>query len=74
MAAPTSIPAIQPRLFLGLNNNIKGNASYITDHDILYPAGGLLIIHNYAQKQQKYIKLSSDHTKTISMIVVSPNK
>ncbi|XP_075215374.1 testes of unusual size [Lycorma delicatula] len=69
----STIPGLQVRLFLGLNNTIKGNATYVTDHDILYPAGGLLIIHNYTQKQQKYIKLS-DSQKVISMIVVSPNK
>ncbi|XP_039276040.1 cilia- and flagella-associated protein 57 [Nilaparvata lugens] len=70
--APT-IPQLQPHLFLGLNNTIKGNATFITDDDILYPAGGVLVIHNYLSRTQRYIKLPR-HLNTISMLVVSPNK
>ncbi|RZF41535.1 hypothetical protein LSTR_LSTR000249 [Laodelphax striatellus] len=72
LTGPT-IPQLQPHLFLGLNNTIKGNATFITEDDVLYPAGGVLVIHNYLERTQRYIKLPR-HLNTVSMLVVSPNK
>jgi len=52
-----------------LTNGIKGNASYISENEILYPAGRVLVVHNYAQKLQRYIQLPE---KPINIICVSP--
>jgi hypothetical protein len=52
-----SASTIQPRIFYGLTNGITGCASYISENEILYSAGGVLIVHNYTQKLQRYIKL-----------------
>jgi hypothetical protein len=64
-----SLPIIEPRAFYGLTNGIKGNASYISENEILYPAGRVLVVHNYAQKLQRYIQLPE---KPINIICVSP--
>ncbi|XP_039288105.1 cilia- and flagella-associated protein 57 isoform X2 [Nilaparvata lugens] len=71
--ANDGVPVLEPHMFLGLNPTIKGNATYLTDHNIIYPAGGVLVIHDYVQQEQKYIKLP-DASKVISRIVISPNK
>jgi hypothetical protein len=64
---------IQPRIFYGLTNDIKSNASYISENEILYPAGGVLIIHNYTQKLQRYVKLE-EKDKHVNLICVSPSR
>jgi hypothetical protein len=68
-----SLPAVQPRVFYGLTTDIKGNASYISGNEILYPAGRVLIIHNYMQKLQRYIKLTGKQ-ESINIICVSPSR
>lgn len=78
-----SLPGLQPVAFFGLRTNVKGNAYFLTDHDILYPAGSVLVIHNHIQKHQKYIKLvDQQHGKEaltkeqhiIKEIVLSPSR
>nr|CAD7403161.1 unnamed protein product [Timema cristinae] len=68
-----SIPVLTPRIIFGLKTNIKGTATFITDHEILYPVGGVLSLHNYTQKRQRYIKFP-DKQKNINIICVSANK
>ncbi|KAJ1523827.1 hypothetical protein ONE63_010385 [Megalurothrips usitatus] len=55
--AALSLPGLQPVAFFGLRVGVKGNAYFLTDHDILYPAGSVLVVHNHIQKHQKFIKL-----------------
>lgn len=55
--ASLSLPGLQPVAFFGLRTGVKGNAYFLTDHDILYPAGSVLAIHNHIQKHQKFVKL-----------------
>ncbi|XP_044252622.1 cilia- and flagella-associated protein 57 [Tribolium madens] len=69
----STLPILQPRLILGLRTDVKGNAQFITDEEIIYPVGAVLTIHNLNQKRQKYIKLA-DKGKNVTEIVVSPNK
>lgn len=56
-----SLPGLQPVAFFGLRVGLKGNAYFLTDHDVLYPAGSVLVIHNHIQKHQKFIKLVDQH-------------
>lgn len=49
------------------------NAHYLTESDILYPAGGVIVIHNHLQKKQKFIRLQ-DKNKPIKSLVLAPNK
>ena len=76
----SSLPGLQPVAFFGLRTKVKGNAYFLTDHDILYPAGSVLVIHNHIQKHQKFIKLidgKEQHTKEqhiIKEIVLSPSR
>ncbi len=58
-----SLPGLLPVAFFGLRTGVKGNAYFLTDHDILYPAGSVLVIHNHIQKHQKFIKLVDQHGK-----------
>lgn len=68
-----SFQGIAPRIFWGVNTSIKGNINYVDDLNVLYPAGGALVLHNYAQKTQSYIKLPEPQ-KVLNIIIVSPNK
>ncbi|XP_014478629.1 PREDICTED: cilia- and flagella-associated protein 57 [Dinoponera quadriceps] len=64
--------SLQTRVFYGLQTDIVGNAHYITDTEILYPVGNVLAVHNFAQRDQKLIRLPDKHR--INVICVSPNK
>lgn len=68
-----SIPLLQPKLLLGLRSGIKGNAQFISDEEIVYPVGGVLAIHNYNLRKQKFIKLP-ERGGNVTSITVSPNK
>ncbi|XP_054279032.1 cilia- and flagella-associated protein 57-like [Macrosteles quadrilineatus] len=68
-----SFQGLAPRIFWGLTTSIKGNINYVSDLDVLYPAGGVLVIHNYVQMTQFYIKLPEPQ-KVLNIICVSPNK
>ncbi|XP_045476478.1 cilia- and flagella-associated protein 57 [Harmonia axyridis] len=72
MTAP-SLPILQPRLLLGLQTHMQGNAQFISDEEILYPVGSVLALHNINQKRQKYIRLP-ERGKNVTSVVVSPNK
>lgn len=68
-----SLPEITPRAFFGLRVNIKQNAHYITDFRILYPAGSVLVLHNYYEHRQEFIELY-DKSLTLEVIIVSPSR
>ncbi|KAL3272571.1 hypothetical protein HHI36_014041 [Cryptolaemus montrouzieri] len=68
-----TLPILQPRLLLGLQTHLQGNAQFISDEEILYPVGSVLALHNINQKRQKYIRLP-EKGKSVTSIVVSPNK
>ncbi|XP_053985715.1 cilia- and flagella-associated protein 57 [Hylaeus volcanicus] len=63
---------LQPRVFYGLNTNIISNAHYITDAEVLYPIGNVIVIHNIPQRRQRLIHLSDKNE--INIISVTPNK
>ncbi|XP_037969047.2 cilia- and flagella-associated protein 57 [Plutella xylostella] len=71
--ATATAPNISPRIFYGLRTDIQYNAHYITDTEIVYPAGGVLVIHDHLQKKQKFIKLQDKH-KPIKSLVLAPNR
>ncbi|XP_072943065.1 cilia- and flagella-associated protein 57 isoform X1 [Epargyreus clarus] len=66
-------PNISARIFYGLRTDIQYNAHYLTDSDIIYPAGGVIVIHNHLQKKQKFIRLQDKH-KPIKSLVLAPNR
>lgn len=68
-----SIPSIQPRALFGLHSKIIQNAHFITDSEILYPAGAVLVLHDYSEKKQRYIKLMEKSVNT-ELITISPNR
>ncbi|XP_017782730.1 PREDICTED: cilia- and flagella-associated protein 57 [Nicrophorus vespilloides] len=69
----TGVPALQPRLLLGLQTRVRGNAHYISDEEVVYPVGGVLCVHNINQKKQKFIKMP-EKGANISIIAVSQNR
>lgn len=64
---------ITPRVIFSLRQQVKQNAHYISDFQILYPAGSVLIMHNYVEKRQKYIKLF-EKSIYLEVITVSPSR
>ncbi|XP_045500621.1 cilia- and flagella-associated protein 57 isoform X1 [Colias croceus] len=71
--AVTTPPNISARFFYGLRTDIQYNAHYLTDSEIIYPAGGVIVIHNHLQKKQKFIRLQDKH-KPIKSLVLAPNR
>ncbi|XP_038207858.1 cilia- and flagella-associated protein 57 [Zerene cesonia] len=71
--AVTTPPNISARIFYGLRTDIQYNAHYLTDSEIIYPAGGVIVIHNHLQKKQKFIRLQDKH-KPIKSLVLAPNR
>ncbi|XP_050681259.1 cilia- and flagella-associated protein 57 isoform X2 [Leptidea sinapis] len=66
-------PNITARVFYGLRSDIQYNAHYLSESEVLYPAGGVIVIHNHLQKKQKFIRLQDKH-KPIKSIVLAPNR
>lgn len=64
---------LKPRMFFGLNTGVKNNVSCISDEEILYPVGSVIIIHNHTYKNQSYIKLPNPE-KEVSVMGISPNR
>ncbi|XP_041975861.1 cilia- and flagella-associated protein 57 isoform X1 [Aricia agestis] len=71
--AVNSPPNLVARCFFGLRTDIQYNAHYLSDSEVLYPAGGVIVIHNHLQKKQKFIKLQDKH-KPIKSLVLAPNR
>ncbi|KAM3967911.1 testes of unusual size [Aphomia sociella] len=66
-------PNISARIFYGLRTDIQYNAHYLTESEIIYPAGGVIVIHNHLQKKQKFIRLQDKH-KPIKSLILAPNR
>ncbi|KAK6624804.1 hypothetical protein RUM44_011668 [Polyplax serrata] len=64
---------ITPRVVFSLRHQVRHNAHYISDFQILYPAGSVLIMHNFVEKRQRHIKLF-EKSVFLEMIVVSPSR
>ncbi|XP_026319729.1 cilia- and flagella-associated protein 57 [Hyposmocoma kahamanoa] len=74
MTVPTpSAPSLSARVFYGLRTEIQFNAHYLSESEIIYPAGGVIVIHNHLQKKQKFIRLQDKH-KPIKSLVLAPNR
>ncbi|XP_028156155.1 cilia- and flagella-associated protein 57 [Ostrinia furnacalis] len=71
--ATATPPNISARIFYGLRTDIQYNAHYLTESEIIYPAGGVIVIHNHLQKKQKFIRLQDKH-KPIKSLVLAPNR
>ncbi|KAF5287488.1 hypothetical protein FQA39_LY04116 [Lamprigera yunnana] len=68
-----NIPILQPRLMYGLRTDVKGNAQFISDDEVIYPVGGLLAANNFAQKRQRFVRLP-EKGKNVTRILISPNQ
>lgn len=68
-----SIPEITPKAYFGLRVNIKQNAHFITDSQILYPAGSVLVLHDYYERRQMFIELQ-EKSLVLELIIVSPSR
>lgn len=73
MAAVSSLPFLQPRLVTGLETAVKGNIHFLSDDEVVYPVGSVVVVHNFHVKKQKFIKLSNNGNN-LSHVAVSPDK
>lgn len=64
---------LTPRMFFGLNTTTRKNVCCISNDEILYPVGGVIILHNFKQKSQRYIHLPNPE-REISVITVAIKK
>ncbi|KAF5270192.1 hypothetical protein FQR65_LT05672 [Abscondita terminalis] len=69
----STIPVLQPRFMYGLRTDIKGNAWFIGDEEVLYPVGGILVVHNFTQKRQRFGRLP-DRGRNVIRLLLSPNQ
>lgn len=67
-----NLPILKPSLFLGLEN-IRNNIHFLSDDEVVYPVGSVIVVHNFNVKKQKFIKLS-EKGKNLTHVAVSPNK
>ncbi|XP_031833358.1 testes of unusual size [Nomia melanderi] len=64
--------SLQARIFYGLKTDIISNAHYISDAEILYPAGNVISLHQIPQGRQRLLRLPDK--REINIISVTPNK
>lgn len=68
-----NLPYLQPKLILSLDTRITNNIHFLNDDEVIYPAGAVVVVHNFHVKKQKYIKLA-DKGKNLTHLKLSPNK
>ena len=55
---PNIIPTLKPKFFFGLTTQVNGNCLFLNENEIIYPAAGVLVIHDISNHKQNYIHLS----------------
>lgn len=73
MSRPMMIPTLSPKFFFGLTTQVNGNCLFLNENEIVYPASGVLVIHNTAHHKQKYIHLAEPQ-KVITAMALCINK
>ncbi|XP_071455060.1 cilia- and flagella-associated protein 57 [Hetaerina americana] len=68
-----TLPTVIPNFIFGLKSDIRGNAHYLKDNEVLYPVGAVVAVHNFQTNRQKYIKLP-EKCRTITVMCLSHNK
>ncbi|GBP75293.1 Cilia- and flagella-associated protein 57 [Eumeta japonica] len=71
--AITTAPNIAARIFYGLRIDIQYNAHYVSESEVLYPAGGVVVVHDHSLKKQRFIKLQ-DKSKAVKSLALAPNR
>ncbi|KAJ8923117.1 hypothetical protein NQ315_001670 [Exocentrus adspersus] len=69
----TNLAVLQPKLYIGLETRISNNIHFLNDDEVVYPAGSVVVLHNFHVKKQKFIKLT-DKGRNLTHVKVSPNK
>lgn len=65
------IPQLQSRIIYGLRSDISENAHFVSDREIMYPVGNVMVIHDYSSHKQKFFQLPSQE---IDAITITANK
>lgn len=63
---------ILPKVVFGLRTDIKGNIHFTSKQEVIYPVSGVIAIHDYDNKKQKFLRLAEKMAPTI--ISMSPNR
>ena len=69
-----SVFSLKPSFIYGLNSSTRQNAHFISESQILYPAGGVLVLQALDEAHsQTYIHLR-DKQRPLNVVCVSPSK
>ncbi|EDQ92382.1 uncharacterized protein MONBRDRAFT_13840 [Monosiga brevicollis MX1] len=68
-----SPPLIEPKYAFGLRAAVVDNACYLDEQNVVYPAGGSIVVYNADQKSQRFIH-STEGRDGFSAMAVSPNR
>ncbi|XP_050529265.1 cilia- and flagella-associated protein 57-like [Daktulosphaira vitifoliae] len=70
----SQVPTLKPKFFFGLTTGVTGNCMFINKNEIVYPAAGLIIAHNFTQNSQRFLHLSEpQNTITAMDICITKN-
>jgi hypothetical protein len=65
---------LEPAFVYGINPDTLQNIFFASNETIIYPAGGVLVVHNFEhQRQQLYIHLRNKQ-RPLNVICISPDK
>lgn len=66
--------SLEPEFVYGINPDTRQNIFFVSNETIIYPAGGVLVVHSFQhQRQQHYIHLRNKQ-RPLNVICISPNK
>ncbi|XP_059470478.1 cilia- and flagella-associated protein 57 [Neocloeon triangulifer] len=66
--------ALKPNFIYGLKSSTALNVNFASNEDVIYPAGGVLVLHSLQNpRNQKYIHLHNK-LKPLNVLCISPNK
>lgn len=69
--APAPI-TVQPKYVYGLQALVQGNIHFTEKDEVIYPVAGVIAIHDYKNKKQKFLRLA-EHNE-VKIIAMSPNR
>ncbi|TYZ58912.1 hypothetical protein PybrP1_009516 [[Pythium] brassicae (nom. inval.)] len=62
-----------PRHIFGVKADVAGNAVYVDDQAIAYPAGHNMVIYSLDEKRQKFIA-GTENTEGITAVAIAPSR
>lgn len=63
---------IKPKFVYGLQSSVLGNIHFTDKDEIIYPVAGVIAVHDFTNRKQKFLRLT-EHNE-VRIVAMSPNR